>query len=51
VPTVGLKTLQAMSPGSILALEANETFFVEQEQAIKYADENNICIVAISITL
>ncbi len=51
VPTVGLKTLQAMTPGSILALEANETFFVEQEHAIDYANKNNICIIATSLIL
>ncbi len=49
VPTVGLKTLQAMSPGSILALEANETFFVEQAQAIEYANKHNMCIVAVTV--
>ncbi len=51
VPTVGLKTLKVMSPGSILAFEANETFFVEQEQAIDYANKNNICIVSVVVNI
>ncbi len=49
VPTVGLKTLKAMSPASILAFEANETFFVEQEAAIAYANQNNIAIISTSV--
>lgn len=49
VPTVGLKTLKAMNAGSILAFEANKTFFIEQEQSIKYANANDISIVSLGI--
>lgn len=46
VPTLGLGTVRCAGPGSIIAFEANETLFVEQKEAIEYADKNNILIVA-----
>lgn len=49
IPTVGLKTLQVMKKykASLLAVEANETIIVDQEKVIKYADKNNIVIMAV----
>ena len=32
---------------NLLAVEANETIIVDQEQVIKYADDNNIVIMAV----
>ena len=46
VPTVGLGTLKEAGKSCIIALEANETFFINQKEAIKYANENNICIIS-----
>lgn len=49
IPTVGLKTLHVMKKykASLLAVEANETIIVDQEKVIKYADKNNIVIMAV----
>lgn len=49
IPTVGLKTLQTMKKykANLLAVEANETIIVDQEKVIKYADKNNIIIMAV----
>ncbi len=51
VPTVGLKTLKAIGKDAILAFEAGECFFIDQEKAIAYADKNNICIIATEVKL
>ena len=49
IPAVGLKTLQTMKKynATILTVEANETIIVDQEKVIKYADKNNIVIMAV----
>ena len=49
IPTVGLKTLQAMKKygASLLAVEANETIIVDQEKVVKFANKNNIVIMAV----
>lgn len=47
IPTVGLGTLQAAGKNSIVAFEANEVFFVNQREAIEYANKNNICLLAV----
>ena len=49
VPTVGLKTLKSIGKNGFLAFEAGETFFVNQQEAIQYANNNNICICAVKI--
>lgn len=48
VPVVGLQTVKLLPKGSIIAFEANECFFLDQDSAIKYADENNIIICALT---
>lgn len=49
IPTVGLNTLKTMKKynSNLLAVEANETIIVDQEKVIKYADKNNIVIMAV----
>lgn len=49
IPTIGLKTLRTMQKykANLIAVEANETIIVDQEKVIKYADKNNIVIMAI----
>ena len=49
IPTVGLKTLRVMKHygASVLALEAGETIIVNQEAMVKYADKNNMVILAV----
>jgi len=49
IPTIGLKTLQTMKKygASLLTVEANETIIVDQEKVVKYANKNNIVIMAI----
>ena len=49
IPTVGLKTLRVMKHygASVLALEAGETIIVNQDEMIKYADKNNMVIMAV----
>lgn len=46
VPAVGLQTIQAMNPGSILAFEANKVFFLDQEKSIKLANKKSIVIIS-----
>jgi DUF1009 family protein len=51
IPTVGLNTLAAMlstKPGGVLAMEAKETLVVEREEMIRYCDEHDISMVAVS---
>jgi UDP-2,3-diacylglucosamine hydrolase len=50
IPTIGLETIKAMPKGSYLAFEANETFFIDQEDSIKLANRKNICIAAFDIS-
>lgn len=49
IPAVGLKTLKVMQKykASLLAVEANETIIVNQDEVIKYADKHNIVIMAV----
>lgn len=49
IPAVGLRTLKTMkkAKANLLAIEANETIIVEQEKVIKFADANNIVIMAV----
>ncbi len=49
VPTVGLDTIKSLveAKGSVMAMEAGKTFFVEREKSIKLANANGICILGI----
>lgn len=50
IPAVGLRTLRAMlssKPGGALAIEANETMIVEQDEMIAFAEQHDISIVSI----
>lgn len=49
IPAVGLRTLATMKKykASLLAVEANETIIVDQEKVVKFADKNNIVIMAV----
>ena len=49
VPAVGLRTLKNMQKfgGKVLAIEANETFVVEKEKMIKFADRNKMVFIAV----
>lgn len=49
VPTVGLRTLKNIKRhgGKVLAVEANETFVVEKEKMIEYANKNNMVFIAV----
>ena len=48
IPAVGLRTLKTMKRygANVLALESNETVMVEQDEMIKFADRNNMIIMA-----
>jgi DUF1009 family protein len=51
IPAAGLRTLNAMlakKPGGVLAVAAGEVMMVEQEEMIRFADEHQIAIVAVS---
>ena len=49
IPAVGLNTLKTMKKYklSVLAVEANETIIVEQEEVVKFANKNKIVIMAV----
>ena len=49
IPAIGLNTLKIMKKNnaSLISVEAGETIIVDQEKVIKFADENNIVIMAI----
>ncbi|MDD3436020.1 MAG: UDP-2,3-diacylglucosamine diphosphatase LpxI [Candidatus Gastranaerophilales bacterium] len=49
IPTIGLKTLQTMKKykANLLTVEANETIIVDLEKVIKFADKNNIVVMAV----
>lgn len=49
IPTVGMETVNSLIKvrASVLAIEAEKTFFVDREKSIAKADEYNISIVAI----
>jgi DUF1009 family protein len=49
IPAIGLRTLKNMKAcrAGLIALEANETIIVDQEQTIKYADKHGIVVMAV----
>lgn len=50
IPTVGLNTLQSMigpRSGGVLAIEANQTMLVGQEEMVNFAQNNDIAIVSV----
>lgn len=49
IPAVGLRTLKTMKKFhlSVLAVEANETIIVEQDEVVKFANKNKIVIMAV----
>lgn len=49
IPTIGLRTLQTMKKynANLIAVEANETIIVDQDKVVKFADKNNIVIMAV----
>jgi len=49
VPTIGAGTIKAMPKGSNLVFEANKTFFINMQEAIELANQDNISITAINL--
>lgn len=49
VPAVGMRTLKNMQKfgGKVLAVEADETFVVEKEKMIEYADKHRMVFIAV----
>lgn len=49
IPTVGLNTLKTMKKfgGKVLAVEANETFIVQKQQMIDFANKNKMVFIAV----
>ncbi|MDD3014606.1 MAG: UDP-2,3-diacylglucosamine diphosphatase LpxI [Candidatus Gastranaerophilales bacterium] len=49
IPTVGLNTLKNMKKfgGKVLAIEANETFIIEKNEMIEFADKHKMVVVAV----
>src|SRR5574344_166842 len=49
IPAVGLNTLKTMKKykANLLTVEADETIIVDYEKVVKYADANNIVIMAV----
>jgi len=49
IPAVGLRTLKTMRKykADLIAVEANETIIVDQEDVVKYANKHNIVIMAV----
>lgn len=49
IPAIGLKTLKTMKKykADLIAVEAGETIIVDQEEVIKFANQNNIVIMAV----
>lgn len=49
IPAIGLNTLRTMKKYklSVIAVEANETIIVEQDEVIKFANKNNIVVMAV----
>lgn len=52
IPTVGMDTLINMKKSgcSLLALEEKKTFIIDKEDVVKFADENNISIIATNVS-
>jgi len=49
IPTVGMRTLRTMKRfgANVLAVEAGETFIVEEEKMIEFANKNKMVVVAV----
>ena len=49
IPAIGLRTLKTMKKykADLIAVEANETIIVDQENVIKFADRNGIVVMAV----
>ena len=49
IPAIGLRTLRTMKKykADLIAVEAGETIIVDQEEVIKFANKNNIVIMAV----
>lgn len=49
IPAIGLRTLKTMKKykADLIAVEAGETIIVDQEEVIKFANKNNIVIMAV----
>ena len=49
VPTIGLGTLQTMhaAGGRVLAVEADQTILIDQQEVMNYADQHALTVVAI----
>lgn len=49
IPAIGLKTLKTMKKhkADLIAVEAGETIIVDKEEVIKFANKNNIVIMAV----
>lgn len=49
VPTVGIGTLETLhaAGGSVLAIEADRTIFLDREAVVKYADQHRLVVVAV----
>ena len=49
IPTVGLRTLKTMHKykADLLAVEANETIIVDQDEVVEFANKHNIVIMAV----
>lgn len=49
IPAIGLKTLRTMKKykADLIAVEAGETIIVDREDVIKYANKNNIVVMAV----
>jgi len=55
IPTVGMSTLNSMlvpehgkTQGGVLAIEAKETMVVEKDEMVKFCDEHDMSLVAVS---
>jgi DUF1009 family protein len=55
IPTVGMSTLNSMlsveqgkTSGGVLAIEANETMVVEKDEMVRFCDEHDMTMVAVS---
>ncbi|MDD5686437.1 MAG: UDP-2,3-diacylglucosamine diphosphatase LpxI [Elusimicrobia bacterium] len=49
IPIVGLKTIETLknAKSSVMAVESDKTLILEMDEVIKFANENEICILAI----
>ncbi len=49
VPAIGRNTLESIiaGGGSVLAVEAGKTILIDRDDVLAFADENNLCIIAV----